>query len=325
MSSFSSVFTKEENYLKRSSQIKKAFHSEMGSPLKPYAVLIPYPAQGHVSPMLQLAKLLHARGFYITYVNSEYNHRRLLRSRGSKPLDGLDDFRFEAIPDGLPQSDDDVTQDIPELCVSITKNCFAPFRDLLVRLNGCPGKPLVSCVIADGLMSFAQRVAEGLSILGLVFWATSACCCANLPNGKGIYSGTEHLSVIPNQTHLVFLFYMSYLTNGYLDTQLDWIPGMQDIRLKDISCFIRTTDRNDIMLNYDSGEAQNAVKARGVILNTFHELENDVVAALNHIFPHLYTIGPLQNFVRKMPQGELDSIGSNLWREDTKCLEWLEQ
>ncbi|XP_073010065.1 7-deoxyloganetin glucosyltransferase-like [Typha latifolia] len=285
----------------------------MGSPLKPHAVLIPQPAQGHVTPMLQLAKVLHARGFHITYVNSEYNHKRLLRSRGSNSLNGLDDFRFEAIPDGLPQPDEDVTQDIAELCISTTKNCVVPFRDLLIRLNSCPGKPPVSCVIADGVMSFAQRVAEDLSIIGLVFWTTSACG----------FMGYLHFSELIKRGYTPIKD-ESYLTNGYLDTPIDWISGMQDIRLKDMPSFIRTTDCNDIMLNFDGGEAQNALKAQGVILNTFHELENDVVAALNHIFPHLYTIGPLQNFVRKIPQGELDSIGSNLWREDTKCLEWLD-
>ncbi|KAH0976965.1 hypothetical protein GBA52_026684 [Prunus armeniaca] len=34
--------------------------------------------------MMNLAKLLHHRGFHITFVNSEYNHKRLLKSR--KPL-----------------------------------------------------------------------------------------------------------------------------------------------------------------------------------------------------------------------------------------------
>lgn len=33
----------------------------------------------------------------------------------------------------------------------------------------------MSCVIADGVMSFAQRVADELGIVGLVFWTTSAC------------------------------------------------------------------------------------------------------------------------------------------------------
>jgi len=129
-------------------------------------VLIPQPAQGHVTPMLHLAKALHARGFRVTYVNSEYNHRRLLRSRGQDSLAGTNGFHFEAVPDGLPQSDnDDVTQDIAALCLSTTEHSAAPFRDLLARLNATPGSPPVSCVIADGVMSFAQLVAEEMGIL----------------------------------------------------------------------------------------------------------------------------------------------------------------
>ena len=33
---------------------------------KPHAVCLPYPAQGHITPMLNVAKLLHARGFNVS-------------------------------------------------------------------------------------------------------------------------------------------------------------------------------------------------------------------------------------------------------------------
>ena len=81
------------------------------------------------------------------------------------------DFRFVAIPKGLPPSDCDATQDITELCVFTAEHSVTPFRDLLLRIDGPP----VSCVIVDGVMSFAQRVAEELGVVGLVFWITSAC------------------------------------------------------------------------------------------------------------------------------------------------------
>jgi hypothetical protein len=142
---------------------------------RPHAVLIPYPAQGHVTPLLHLAKVLHARGFFVTFVNSEYNHRRLLRSRGADSLAGLDDFRFETIPDGLPPCEnDDVTQDIPSLCTSFATHGAALLRDLLARLDDA-GRPPVSCLIPDGVMSFALEVAEEMGIPALVFWTTSAC------------------------------------------------------------------------------------------------------------------------------------------------------
>ncbi|CAL5185954.1 unnamed protein product [Lathyrus oleraceus] len=64
---------------------------------KPHAVLTPFPAQGHINALLKLAKLLHLKGFHITFVNTEYNHKRLLKSRGSNSFDGFTDFTFETI------------------------------------------------------------------------------------------------------------------------------------------------------------------------------------------------------------------------------------
>ncbi|CAL8138717.1 unnamed protein product [Prunus armeniaca] len=76
---------------------------------KPHVVCVPVPAQSHIKGMLKLAKLLHNRGFHITFVNTEFNHRRFLKSQGPNSLDGLPDFWFETIPDGLPDSDEDAT------------------------------------------------------------------------------------------------------------------------------------------------------------------------------------------------------------------------
>lgn len=142
---------------------------------KPHAVCVPYPSQGHVTPLMQLAKLVHSRGFHITFVNTEFNHRRLIRSAGPDSVRGLVDFRFEAIPDGLPPSDLDATQDVPALCDSTRKNCLAPFRDLLARLNSSSDVPPVSCIISDGVMSFAIQAAEELGIPEVQFWTASAC------------------------------------------------------------------------------------------------------------------------------------------------------
>ncbi|GKE24508.1 hypothetical protein Tco_1436020 [Tanacetum coccineum] len=43
---------------------------------------------------------------------------------------------------------------------------------------------------------------------------------------------------------------MSDIANGYLETILDWIPGMENIRLRDFPSFIQTRDIDDTMLNY---------------------------------------------------------------------------
>ncbi|CAN1853831.1 UDP-glycosyltransferase 85A7 [Linum perenne] len=146
----------------------------------PHAVCVPFPAQGHINPMLHVAKLLSSRGFHVTFVNTDYNHKRLLKSQGGSLAASMPSgFNFESIPDGLPPSEDfDSTQDIPSLCGSIPENCLAPFRDLLRRLNNDVVLPRVSCIVADASMAFTLDAAKELEIPNALFLTPSAC--ANL-------------------------------------------------------------------------------------------------------------------------------------------------
>lgn len=158
---------------------------------KHHAVCVPYPAQGHIKPMLQLAKLLHGHGLHITFVLTEYNYNRLVQSHGREAVKDLADFRFEAIPDGLPLTDDDATQDIPALCESTTKNFLAPFCRLITKLND--RSPPISCIVSDGVMTFTLDAARKFDIPEVLFWTASAC-------GYLAYIHYEHLidrGVIP--------------------------------------------------------------------------------------------------------------------------------
>jgi hypothetical protein len=127
--------------------------------------------------MLKLAKLLHYEGFHITFVNTEFNHKRLLKSRGSDSLKGLPDFQFESIPDGLPPSDENATQDLRGLCEAARKNLLAPFNDLLDKLNdtASPDVPPVTCIVSDGFMPVAIDAAAKREIPIALFFTISAC------------------------------------------------------------------------------------------------------------------------------------------------------
>ncbi|XP_031285543.1 7-deoxyloganetin glucosyltransferase-like [Pistacia vera] len=281
---------------------------------KPHAICMPYPAQGHINPMFKLAKLLHLKGFHITFVNTEYNHRRLLKSRGPNHLEGLLDFRFETIPDGLPFNDADVTQDIPSLCDSTSKYCFAPFCNLIRKLNDTSSSkvPPVTCIVSDGSMSFTVDAAEEFGIPDVLFWT---------PSASGLLCYTQfHLLV---ERVLTPLKDVSYLTNEYLETTVDWIPGMKSIRLRDFPAFIRTTDANDIMVNYIIREVQKASKASAIVLNTFDSLEQAVLDALSVLLPPIYTIGSLPLLTRQIGDGNLN-FNLSLWKEQFDTIEWLD-
>ncbi|ERN19830.1 hypothetical protein AMTR_s00064p00191380 [Amborella trichopoda] len=141
---------------------------------KTHALCVPFPAQGHIKPMMQLARLLHSKGFYITFVNSEFIQDRITEANGQVAATGFDDFLLETIPDGLPSCHGRTTNVI-ELCESTRKNMKAPFRELMTRLKCSLGVPGVTCVISDGLMNFTQEVAEEFGVPRVTFWTTSAC------------------------------------------------------------------------------------------------------------------------------------------------------
>nr|AYC63482.1 UDP-glycosyltransferase [Scoparia dulcis] len=286
-----------------------------GNEQKPHLVFVPYPAQGHITPMIKLAKLLHQKGFFITFVNTEFNHRRLLKSLGPSALDGLPGFHFTTIPDGLPPSDADATQDVPSLCVSTTTTCLEPFCELLSRLSSptSDGSPPVSCIVSDGVMSFTLKAAERFGLPEVLFWTPSAC---------GFLAYTHYKNLV--EKGYTPLKDASQVTNGYLDTTIDWIEGMKDIRLRDIPSFIRTTDRNDIMLNFFIQETEAAKRGKALIINTFDALEQDSLDALSSVLPPIYTLGPLQLMTKRVQDQNLNAIGSSLWKEDTECIKWLD-
>jgi hypothetical protein len=144
---------------------------------KPHVVCIPTPAQSHIKSVLKLAKLLHYKGFHITFVNTEFNHRRLLKSRGPDSMNGLPDFRFESIPDGLPPSDENATQNTYAICEASRKNLLGPFNDLLDKLNDTASSdaPPVTCIVSDGFMPVAIDAAAMHEIPIALFFTISAC------------------------------------------------------------------------------------------------------------------------------------------------------
>ncbi|RZC89569.1 hypothetical protein C5167_027112 [Papaver somniferum] len=278
-----------------------------------HVVCIPYPVQSHISSMMKLAKILHFRGFQITFVNTEFNHRRLLNARGPDSLIGLHDFRFETIPDGLPPpTNPNASQDIPTLCMSTQKNCLEPLRNLIHRLNNTKysNVPPVSCIVSDGIMSFTLQAAKEFGIPNYLYWPVSFCVFVCL---------LQFTNLI--QRGLVPLKDESYLRNGYMEnTAVDWIPGIQDIRLKDFPSFVRTTDPNDAMFDFFKGEAERNSNATALIFNTFAALEMEVLDAhMSQLpLPPIYTVGPLHSLLNQFPLSESQSLGSNLWKEDTE-------
>nr|AYC63488.1 UDP-glycosyltransferase [Scoparia dulcis] len=280
---------------------------------RPHAVCVPLPAQGHINPMLKLAKLLHSKGFYITFVHSEFNLLKLMKARDyAHP--SVENFQFETISDGLPPDNPRGILDLPSLASEIQVDGLNSFRELIKKLNdSSPRLPPVSCIVADGVMSFCMQAAKEIDIPGITFFTVSAC-------GMLGYLQYDHLiekGYFPLKDE-------SCLSNGYLDTKIEWTPSMGGIRLRDLPTFLRTTNPDDIMFNYNNQCVKNVLKTGSLILNTFEDLEQEVLDVLKTKFSNVYTIGPLSMLWEKLCGPKLESIEASLWEGDERCLEWLD-
>lgn len=114
------------------------------------------------------------------------------------------------------------------------------------------------------------------------------------------------------------------MQDGTLDTPIDWIPGMKNMRLKDLPSFMRVQSSDDIMFDFLGSEAQNCLKSSAIIFNTFREFEHEVLDSISAKFPNIYNVGPLPLLNRHFPaESQVMSLSTSLWKEDLTCLQWL--
>ncbi|XP_019172139.1 PREDICTED: 7-deoxyloganetin glucosyltransferase-like [Ipomoea nil] len=272
----------------------------------PHAVCIPAPGQGHISAMLKLAKLLHHRGFRITYVLTQLNYTHIMQARDFVPLNQTPTFRFETIADGLPARENRYSAiDYTELCFATAKNCYAPFRELVDRLNLAPDVPPVSCIVSDAFMSFTVRAAEELGIPVALFWPLSGVATI-------LHLHSPHLRDKVPKVALE------------TDHTIDWIPGIKSIALGDIPATAWSPDPNDPFIDYIISETSRSYKASAIIFHTFDELEPEVCNALCSMFDRAYTIGPIPLLLKGFPESEINKIECHMWRKDPSCIQWLD-
>ncbi|THG21616.1 hypothetical protein TEA_007684 [Camellia sinensis var. sinensis] len=147
--------------------------------LQPHVLIFPLPAQGHVNSMLKLAELLCLSDFHVTFLVSDHTHDRLLRHTDvHKRFEHYPKFRFQTFCDGIPAESARSGNDfLTELIVSLKTVIKLFFRELLFRsncLSSETNRP-VTCMITDGVLSFAIDIAEEMGIPIIYFRTISAC------------------------------------------------------------------------------------------------------------------------------------------------------
>ncbi|VFR00381.1 unnamed protein product [Cuscuta campestris] len=127
------------------------------------AVLVPYPFQGHLTPMLQLGSVLHNRGFSILIAHTQFN---------SPNPKNHPNFLFHALSDGGLSSSRGGSIPPEKFFATMQENCRASLEKFLARRlekqHGKDDEEMIKCVIYDNNMFFAREVAARLDIPSIV-------------------------------------------------------------------------------------------------------------------------------------------------------------
>ncbi|XP_043720251.1 UDP-glycosyltransferase 76B1-like [Telopea speciosissima] len=250
-------------------------------------VLFPCPLQGHINPMLQLASILYSNGFSIIIIHTQFN---------SPKSSNYPHFTFIPIPDGISDVLDSISDGFAFLSF-FNVNRAVPLRDCLLRLlsDGAKEAERIACIISDSVMHFTQGVADSLKLPRLA------------------------LRVSSTASFLAFTAFPVLRLKGYrpvsdseLETEVSELPPL---RVKDLPAYNMDNIEKECQF---VGSMVNHVKpSSGVILNTFHHLEESELAKFGQEVPiPIFTIGP---FHKLFP-----ASSSSLLSQDRSCITWLD-
>ncbi|KAL7086601.1 hypothetical protein ACP275_13G010800 [Erythranthe tilingii] len=260
---------------------------------KKIIILIPYPAQGHVTPMLKLASLLSNLGFRPVVVTPEFIHRRI--SPQINPAG--DGILCVPISDGLDPAE---PRDFFSIQRAMDETMPSNLEDIVRGMFDGGGG--VACLVVDLLASWAVGVARRCGVEAVGFWPAMHATyrlVAAIPDliRTGVISENgcpinpkSRICLSPNEPTLAA-------------NELPWLIGSSSARVSRFKFWTRTLER--------------AKTLRYLLTNTFPN-EIDSKTQEPNMFPQVLEIGPL------IMQANTISTAS-FWEEDKSCVDWLDE
>ncbi|KAG7626175.1 UDP-glycosyltransferase 82A1 [Arabidopsis thaliana] len=274
---------------------------------KPKIIFIPYPAQGHVTPMLHLASAFLSRGFSPVVMTPESIHRRISATNEDLGI------TFLALSDGQDRPDAP-----PSDFFSIEnsmENIMPPQLERLLLEEDLD----VACVVVDLLASWAIGVADRCGVPVAGFWpvmfaayrliqAIPELVRTGLVSQKGCPRQLEKTIVLPEQPLLSA-------------EDLPWLIGTPKAQKKRFKFWQRTLERTKslrwILTSSfkDEYEDVNNHKAS-------YKKSNDLNKENNGQNPQILHLGPLHN---QEATNNITITKTSFWEEDMSCLGWLQE
>ncbi|KAE8802828.1 Limonoid UDP-glucosyltransferase [Hordeum vulgare] len=261
------------------------------TPVRPHALLVSTPFQGHINPLMRLGRRLAAKGVLVTFTTALRAAVRVEEDSDGHERAG---FRFERLHGGgLWEPEDPRFSDAGDMARHVEAAGPAALKEL-IRREAEAGRP-VTCVVTNAFVPWALRVAGELGLPCGMLWIQS---CALL---SVYYHYVHSLAAFPEADD-----------DAPGRSLLVAIPGLPDLAMDELRpLLIYASDQYmwRKMLVEDLGGIRERVS--WVFVNTFDELEHEAIAALGE-------------HVQVIPVGPLIEPETDGPSDDDGCIAWLD-
>ncbi|KAL1190739.1 UDP-glycosyltransferase 73C4 [Cardamine amara subsp. amara] len=268
-------------------------------------VLFPFMAQGHMIPMIDIARLLAQRGVTITIVTTPQNAARfknvLSRSTESGLPINVVHVKLPYQEAGLPEGQDNADLiDSREFMVPFFKAVNMVEEPVMKLMEEM--KPRPSCVISDFCLPYTSKIAKKFNIPKVVFHGMGCFCLLCL------HVLRQNLEILQNLKS---------------DKEYFWIPSFPDrVEFTKPQVPVRTNASGDWKVFLDE-RVKGEETSYGVIVNTFQELEPAYVQDYKKARAgKVWAIGPV-SLCNKVEADKAER-GNKAAIDQDDCLKWLD-
>ncbi|GAB4858906.1 hypothetical protein Ancab_010379 [Ancistrocladus abbreviatus] len=255
-----------------------------------HVLFVPYPAQGHINPMLQFGKRLAIKGVQSTLAATIFMSKSIHLGSGLVQID--------TISDGYDECGFAGAESVAAYVTSFRAIGSRTLSELISRHSA--SKQPISCVVYDPLISWVLDVAKEHDLAGAAYF-TMPCAVNTI-----VYYVSRGLLSLPISSPLVS------------------IPGLPFLKVEDLHGFLGNPEQYPDYLQGTLDQYSNMEKADYVLINTVYEWENKVVDSISSQLPFL-TVGPTVPSIYIDNRVEDDKFyGFNLFNPDNEtAINWL--
>ncbi|XP_058769520.1 cinnamate beta-D-glucosyltransferase-like [Vicia villosa] len=273
----------------------------MGSEAPIQILLVSYPAQGHINPLLRLAKCLAAKGSSVTFITTEYAGKNMrtvnnITDKSTTPI-GDGSLTFHFFDDGLPE-DDSIRNSLSGYSEQL-ELVGKQFLSQMIKNHADSNKP-ISCIINNPFLPWVCDVAYENDVPSALLWVQSAAVFI------AYYNYFHKLTPFPTDSE------------PYIDVQIN---SSLVLKYNEIPDFLHPFCKYPFLATLILEQFKNLSKVFCVLVDTYEELEHDFIKYISEKSILVKTIGPLFNNPRIKDASDIR--GDFVKKDDSNIIEWL--